>query len=377
MRELVRVPTLDFDAFRVQFEAALRGSGPAVLPVTDDRVGLEGYVHDEVALVIETSGSSGTPKRVGLSTAALVANARASHGRLGGAGQWLLALPLNYIAGVQVVTRSIDAGIEPVRITDGPFTPEAFVRAAATMTQPKKYSSLVPAQLARLVEYAETSASAREQLASFSGLLVGGQATPKQLVLRASSLGLAVVTTYGSTETSGGCVYDGIPLEGVNVDIDDQGIVRISGDILATEYVTGGPGYDAFVEVGERRSYVTGDIGRLESGRLIVEGRSDRVLISGGVKVSLDAIERSVAGSAREGVGDAVAIAVDDVQWGQRPVLVIEGIGGTEAEQQLTAIVQEHLGKVAVPDRFVWVAHLPRLASGKPDLVAIGLLATQ
>jgi O-succinylbenzoic acid--CoA ligase len=374
MRELIRVGASDYDAFRVQLEAALRGRGPAILPVTDGRVGLEGYVHDDVALVIETSGSSGVPKQVALSASALLASARACHGRLGGLGQWLLALPLNYVAGAQVVVRSLDADIEPATLGSGPFTPESFVRAASAMQQGRKYSSLVPAQLSRLVEYAESSGSAREELASFDALLIGGQAAPVQLINRATALGLSVVTTYGATETSGGCVYDGIALEGVHVSTDAEGQVLISGDILATEYISGAPATESFSEIDGRRTYSTGDIGRLESGRLIIQGRSDRVLISGGIKVSLDAIEACVT-QAQYPVSVAVAVASE--AWGQRPILVVEGTGEGHSERELEAIVLEQLGKVAVPDRIVWVAELPRLASGKPDLVAIAALVTQ
>ncbi|MEN9752227.1 MAG: hypothetical protein RLZZ600_1274 [Actinomycetota bacterium] len=372
MRELVRIPAFDVEAFRVGLEKALRGSGPAVLPVTDDSVSLEGYVHDDVALVIETSGSSGTPKRVGLSATALLANARASHGRLGGKGQWLLALPLNYVAGAQVLVRSLDAEIEPVTLGAGPFTPEGFVRAAVNMDAPRKYTSLVPAQLARLVEFAESSGSAAEVLSSFNAILVGGQATPVTLVRRATALGMSIVTTYGSTETAGGCVYDGIALEGVRVEIDDAGQVVIAGDILATEYVSGAPSHVAFTERDGVRFYATGDLGRLESGRLIIEGRTDRVLISGGVKVALDAIESAVVQAAYP---NAVAVAVDDATWGQRPVLVVEGSADAASEDELRAVIREQLGKVAVPDRIVWVSELPRLSSGKPDHVAIRALA--
>ena len=374
MRELIRVDASEVEAFRVQFESALRGTGPAILPVTDGRSGLGGYVHDDVALVIETSGSSGAPKQVGLSAAAVLASARASHGRLGGAGQWLLALPVNYVAGAQVITRSLDADIEPTTLGAGPFTPEAFVRAATTMSGRRKYSSLVPAQLARLVEFAETSTSARQVLSEFNALLIGGQSTPAQLVQRATALGLSVVTTYGSSETSGGCVYDGIPLEGVRVKIDEQGEILIGGDILATEYVSGAPEREVFIEREGRRHYATGDLGRLDSGRLIVQGRSDRVLISGGVKVSLDAIESCVTQSQYP---SAVAVAVENQTWGQRPVLVVEGAGDAHSEHELKAIIQEQLGKVAVPDRIVWVSLVPRLVSGKPDLVAIARLTTQ
>ncbi len=372
MRELIRVSSDDPRVFRAELEAALRGTGPAVFPLPEAARELDGEVNDEVSLVIQTSGSSGAPKRVGLSTEALLASTRATHGRLGGPGQWLLALPVHYIAGAQVLVRAIDAGIDPTYLPAGPFTPEAFVRAVSTMHEGRTYSSLVPAQLQRLVEFAESSESARSILASLDAVLVGGQYTPHALVQRATALGIAIVTTYGSTETSGGCVYDGIPLEGVHLEVDGAGQVLISGDILATEYISGEVYNDRFTRVAGRRWYATGDTGHLQAGRLTVEGRLDRVLISGGVKVSLDAIETAIEGT---DYPVAVAVAVTDSIWGQRPVLVVEGAGDASAEDQLRAVILEELGKIAVPDRIVWVPTLPLLSSGKPDLVAIAALA--
>jgi O-succinylbenzoic acid--CoA ligase len=373
MRELIRVSSDDPRAFRAALEAALRGTGPAVLPLPGAVGEHEGEVNDEVSLVIETSGSRGAPKRVGISTEALLASTRATHGRLGGPGQWLLALPVNYVAGAQVLVRAIDSGIEPAYLPSGPFTPEAFVRAVSTMNDGRTYASIVPAQLRRLVEFAVSSESARSIMATLDAILVGGQHCPEPLLRQAQNLGLAVVTTYGATETSGGCVYDGIPLEGVHLEVDGAGQVLISGDILATEYISGDVENERFTRVAGRRWYATGDLGHLEAGRLTVHGRLDRVLISGGVKVSLDAIEMALEGT---DYPVAVAVATDDAIWGQRPALVVEGAGSAAAEDHVRAVILEHLGKIAVPDRIVWVTSLPRLVSGKPDLVAIAALAT-
>lgn len=379
MRPLLSIPSTDLARVRTGLEDALRGTGPAII-VADEQftastpVALPEHVSDEIAVVVETSGSSGAPKRVGLSAEALLASARATHGRLGGAGQWLLALPLNYIAGLQVFTRSIDSGIEHVSLPGGPFTPEAFCRGIAAMDHDRRYSSVVPYQLARLCEFAEGSGSARDILGSLDALLVGGQATPAEVLDRARRLGISVVTTYGSTETAGGCVYDGIALPGVELDIDASGELWIATHMLASEYISGAPENTRFVERDGTRWYRTGDTAELRDGNLLVTGRADRVLISGGVKVSLEAIE-SVAATVVDGL--VVAVAVSDEMWGSRPVLVVEGTGNEDLESAIRAVVLETSGRVAVPDRIVWVPSIPLLASGKPNLVATAALASE
>ncbi len=378
MRRLLSVPSTDLARVRAGLEDSLRGRGPAIIVVDEQsvvtRVPLPEHVSDNIAVVVETSGSSGYPKRVGLSAEALLASARATHGRLGGPGQWLLALPVNYVAGLQVLTRSIDSGIEHVSLPGGPFTPEAFCRGIAAMDYDRRYSSVVPYQLARLCEFAEGSGSARDILGSLDALLVGGQATPVEVLDRARRLGISVVTTYGSTETAGGCVYDRIALPGVSLEIDASGELLISTHMLASEYVSELPENDRFIERDGRRWYRTGDTAELRGGNLHVTGRADRVLISGGVKVSLEAIE-SVAAAVVGGL--VVAVAVSDETWGSRPVLVVEGTGSQDLESAIRAVVLETSGRVAVPERIVWVPSIPLLVSGKPNLVAVSALVAQ
>ncbi len=381
MRPLLSIPSNDLARVRAGLEDALRGSGPAIIVLDDaslspaeSRTALPQLVADDIAVVIETSGSSGEPKRVGLSAEALLASARASHGRLGGPGQWLLALPANYVAGLQVLTRSIDSGVDFIGLPGGPFTPEAFCRGVAALDHDRRYSSVVPYQLARLCEFAEASGSARDILGSLDALLVGGQATPADLIDSVRRLGISVVTTYGSTETAGGCVYDGIPLPGVALELDEAGELMISTHMLASEYVSGAPSTPRFLERDGSRWYRTGDTAELVGGNLRVTGRVDRVLISGGVKVSLEAIE-SVAATVV--AGGVVAVSVVDETWGARPVLVIEGTGSDDLESQVRAVVLETSGRVAVPDRIIWVSSIPVLASGKPNLVAAAALASQ
>jgi len=342
--------------------------GASSWPGDDDRVA------QNVALIIETSGSTGVPKRVALSTDALLASAAASAGALGGQGQWLLALPAHYVAGAQVLVRSLAAETEPVFFGGGHFDAERFAEAAESLEHDLRYTSLVPVQLSRLVEAAESgSRRVREALRGFDGILIGGQAVPPSLRERAERLGARVVTTYGSSETAGGCVYDGLPI-GTTVVRERDGQLEISGPVLAEGYVGDAERTAAaFTEHDGVRWYRTGDIGRVDAeGRVSVLGRSDNVIISGGEKVLLDAVERAV--HELPGFEHTIVVAVDDPEWGQVPVVVIEGAapsGLDEVRQHVSA----RLGRAAAPARIVEVERMERLASGKPDRVRLGARA--
>jgi len=349
------------DGMFVALREALSGDGPAVFagepagPVPDT-------VPTRVALVIESSGSTGTPKRVALSSDALLASAAASDTALGGPGQWLLALPTTYIAGVNVLVRSLTAETVPVQVAPGHFDPDAFVAAAGAMDHAQRYTSLVPAQLARLIDADGALAALRR----FDRILVGGQATPVALIARSLELGLNVTRTYGSSETSGGCVYDGVPIGTTEARIVD-GQIELSGPVLAEGYLGDPARTDAAFHTDRaRRWYRTGDAGEIVDGVLRVVGRLDDVIISGGLKVSLGALERVVREV--EGLGDAVVVSELSEQWGEVPVLVAT-VDYPLAE--LKPLVVEKLGRAAVPARIVVVERLPVLASGKPDRVAI------
>lgn len=376
MRELITVEASRLAAVRVALDTALRG-GTALMIVGEGelvRAGVEApptYVSDETALVVQTSGSTAAPKRVCLSAESLLASARATHARLGGPGQWLLAVPANYIAGVQVLVRSLESGIEPTVVT-GAFSPESFVAAVRSMTGARTYASVVPAQLQRLVEHAQKDSDARRTLAHLDALLVGGQSTPVSLIEQASALGFSIVRSYGSTETSGGCVYDGVALEGVELALEESGELRIAGNILALEYTEKRLTDDRFVIRDGKRWYLTGDEASLEAGALRIIGRRNRMLISGGIKVSLDELD-SIASEL--GYSRVASIAVSSNEWGERPVMVVEGNASSASEDLIRAVVLERLGRVAVPDRIVWVPVLPTGATGKPDYAAIARLA--
>lgn len=345
--------------------AALRSAleGGDALLVGAPSSDLPERVERRIALVVETSGSTGRPKRVAISADALLANAAASESALGGPGQWMLALPTHYIAGLNVLARSLAAQTEPVTVAGEHFTASAFVDAVGRMSLPERFTSLVPAQLATLLDDRAASAA----LAGFRAVLVGGQATPQQLVDRATAAGIRVRRSYGSSETSGGCVYDGVPIGTTAVRIVD-GEVWLGGPSLAEGYL-GDPELTAerFVTDGGARWFRTADGGDFDGTTLRVTGRRDDVLISGGVKVSLAAVERVLR--EQPGLSDAVVVAVPDARWGEIPVAATAA-RGVDADAASAAVASE-LGVAARP-RLVHLDVLTMLASGKPDRLAIG-----
>src|SRR6202453_5250917 len=218
--------------------SALDGSGPAILPLdgslprarlveliaafapdtiedTDGvhtaRAGPRTGVGESTAVIIGTSGSTGAPKGVELSATALLHSARASLARVDARpGQrWLCCLPATHIAGIQVLVRSLVSGTEPV-LADSADA-ETVARSGCA------HVSLVPVQLQRLLADPSRQSDISTPLAGFASVLLGGAAAPQRLLDDARAAGVPVVTTYGMTETCGGCVYDGRPLDGVKV----------------------------------------------------------------------------------------------------------------------------------------------------------------
>lgn len=302
-------------------------------------------VEDTVGLIVESSGSTGEPKRIELATNALRHSAEASIRRLGGDGQWLLALPTHFIAGANVLIRSVVSDTQPVIMnTRLPFTTEAFVRGASLMEGTRKYTSLVPYQLSKLAQVAEQDAFVFSMLRKFDAIVVGGQQPNWAEVESLRAKGINIVVSYGMSETCGGCVYDGIPLDGVSFQIQG-GLIALSGPVLAN---------------GLGPWHVTSDLGAEVGGRLEVIGRADRVIISGGLKISLERVEESA--QQIPGVESVVAVALDS-QWGQSVGLIY--VGSPEVEFNS---LSESISIGAKPLKVVRVDSLPRLSSGKPDL---------
>jgi o-succinylbenzoate---CoA ligase len=380
--------------------AALDGTGPAILPldpalprprlaellsafapsaietpdgterISSARAVRGGDIGPDVALVVATSGSTGAPKGVQLSAAALRASAAASLARIGAdpaarpGRRWLCCLPPFHVAGLQVLVRSLICGTSPV-VTDG-------VDAAAVASCGCAFVSLVPTQLRRLLD-------AGAPLESFDAILLGGAAPPAGLLAQARAAGARVITTYGMSETSGGCVYDGLPLSGVRLRISDAGLIGISGAVLFSGYRSAGasepaPGATAAgaSALDDDGWFWTADLGTLDdAGRLTVRGRADDVINSGGEKVVPGEVE-SVLGTL-DGVRDVVIVGVPDSEWGEivTAVIVPEDPAVPPELARLRAQARERIGAYAAPRRLILVAEIPMLASGKPDRQAV------
>ena len=345
--------------------AALRDAlagGPALFVDARDAQGLPTRVEQRIALVVETSGSTGRPKRVMLTADAVLASAAASASALGGPGQWVLALPTNYIGGLNVLVRSLAAGFDPVPVEGEHFTAAGFVEASRRLEVPERFTALVPAQLSVLLDDRDGARVLRD----FSAVLLGGQSAPRTVLDRAAEHGVRVVRTYGSTETSGGCVYDGVPIGMAGVDVVD-GEVWVSGPTLAEGYL-GQPELTAerFPTRDGMRWFATDDTGLWSGERLSVTGRRDDVIVSGGVKVALGAVERLIR--EHSGVADAMVVGAPDDKWGQVPVIVTTS--DADFASGISA-VRQVLGSAARPARVIGVSDLPRLPSGKVDRAAL------
>jgi len=357
--------------------AALHGEGPAVEIVMDENgepqaVPVETGV-EEAAVLVRTSGSTGTPKATVLTIDALAASSVSTAVALRGEGQWLLALPLQYVAGVQVLVRSLYAGTRPwVMDQSNGFTPEAFTAAAEELTDKIRFTSLVPTQLQRLLDSPapETLAVLRR----FDAILLGGAPASAELLATAHAEGLKVVTTYGSAETCGGCVYDGEPLDGVEVRIGEgelEGRILLGGDTVAAGYLDAPRASKAaFFEEDGVRWYITGDLGELsDDGKLTVLGRADDVIITGGVKASAAYIQGKL--EELDGVTSAFVTGVPSREWGQAVAAYVAVTDASPAGLKgFTARREEVLGVLA-PKTVFADKELPMLPNGKPDRMAM------
>jgi O-succinylbenzoic acid--CoA ligase len=308
-------------------------------------------------IVVETSGSTGAPKRVVLSRRAVLASVRASERRVGASGPWLLALPASYVAGVQVICRSLVAGHPPLLLEE-----QGSLAAAAGAGA--RFVSLVPTQLHRLL----ADDAERAALRDFHTVLVGGGPVDPGLRARADAAGVPVVATYGSAETAGGCVYDGYALDGVALALGARGRIRIGGPTLFDGY-DGDPALTAASLVDGW--FLTSDAGRLdEDGRLHVLGRIDDVVVSGGVNVPGPA----VAARLREhpGVEQAEVVGVPDEEWGDRVVAFV--VGSVSLAEARDWVAAAHPRSWA-PRQLVLLEQLPLLGNGKPDRLALRDLA--
>lgn len=372
---------------------ALEGTGPALLPVDANLpaarvrqliaafqpnvvIGASGEATTRslvpatdagTAVIIGTSGSTGAPKGVELSAAALRHSAWASLARAGArpGERWLACLPAAHVAGLQVLVRSLAGGTEPA--VAAAATAAALERAADAGCA---HLSLVPTQLVRLLG----EPGGAQALARYRCVLVGGAAAGSAVLREARSAGVSVVTTYGMSETCGGCVYDGTPLDGVTVREGADGRLRISGPVLMNRY-HGRPDLTAAaLRDGE---FVTSDLGRVApDGTVVVRGRADDVINTGGHKVVPGEVAAALADC--PAVREVVVVGRPDPEWGERVTAVVVPADPSEPPglELLRTHVSARLPRYACPSEVVLTEAIPVLPSGKPDLAALKVART-
>jgi len=333
-RKILRVsPACEISQLAREITAALVGDGPTL---GFGEVSSE-FAPSNAAVAIGTSGTTGTSKEVLLSSTALISSAQASNKFIGAqSGQtWSLLLPLTHIAGVNVIVRSMELGTTPIdlRDFDGDY-PKA------------DYTAIVPTQLFRALNGDQRLLG---HLKSAKAVLVGGAALSQSLRNQAELAGIKVITTYGMTETCGGCVYNGTALDGVEIEIR-SGKICIKGPVLASSVAVN----DGWFE--------TNDLGEYDSDHLVVIGRSDDVIISGGENLSLNAVENSLSLEFPD--AQFAAFATEDPQWGQSLQLAVVG---TISDDQIAAHLENDLGGFAKPKGIHRMTSLPLLGIGKID----------
>lgn len=356
----------------------LTGRGSAILPVPADderqsslltstlRAGEE--IDDDVAVVISTSGTTGKPKGALLTADALRASATATHARLGGAGRWLLALPAYHIGGLQVLIRSALAGTTPVTVPAS-FDPSELPSAVAALGSGRRYASLVAVQLDKSLRDPAAAAA----LADLDAVLIGGGPMPAGVADRAEAAGVHVVRTYGMSETAGGCVYDGVALDGAKVRLvgaapaatsDTVARILLGGTTVARGY-RNPTSPDPFAEPGWFR---TDDLGVVDdSGVLRVLGRVDDAVSTGGLTVLPQLVESALA--SHPAIADCAVFGVPDERLGQRVVAALVLTPGSSAPDvaELRTHVAQTLDATAAPREVHIVDELPRRGIGKLD----------
>ncbi|MEY3606200.1 MAG: hypothetical protein RL289_380 [Actinomycetota bacterium] len=380
---------------------ALDGSGPAIAPMaaspefvvtqTLEALRPDDPTHplesNDIAIVSATSGSTGTPRGVLLSQRALSASATAFGNRFGTNNRWVVSMPAHRIAGIMVLVRSWyhNSPFEIDPSVGGARTFEAAAFAATTMRAVRESDkdgralmvSLVPTQIARLIESGSVGI---EALQSYDLVLSGAAATPQPMLNKMRELGIKVSISYGMTETCGGCVFDGRPLDGVNISLgtkDDvePGRVTISGAVAASGYRLR-PDLDAVSFISGQVQ--THDVGKLDSsGLLHILGRLDDVVTVGGVNVALSAVESLIRH--HPAIEDVAVIDLQDELWGSIPIAYVVTRNHVPNSSSLIAEIQgtirDQISRAAVPRTVQIVTSLPMLDSGKIDRISLRMQA--
>lgn len=365
-----------FDAIARVRALFAEGRSVALVAEQGARSAAEGPLPEEPSIVLTTSGSSGDARGVELHTDALRASARLAEEALGGPGLWLTALPVTGAGGLNTVVRSLLNGHDPIVwpgiAGGGHFDGDSLLpslrelRNRATANGLRAYTSLVPTQVARLLSFAAASdlgaIDCLHELARLDGVLIGADALSRELRQTMHAYGITVVTTYGATETCGGCIYNDRPFTGTAIEFEGEepGRIVISGPTVARRYRDRGP------ELAGGR-WLSNDLGRWRLGRLEIVGRIDDLVKVGGHTVALPLITRQI--HALAGVQDVIVLARDDAEWGHVPVLFVVACDAPDAT--LRQFAAAALGRNSIPMDIVRLDALPLLANGKPDRIAL------
>ena len=344
---------------------------PAQAARLADALGAGEEIDEHISLVISTSGTTGVPKGAQHTPATLTASASATHARLGGPGNWLLALTPHHIAGLQVLLRALAAGFTPgvLDLSSG-FDSETFADALDTLDGPRRYTSLVPTQLIKVLDSPRATAALRDA----DALIVGGAATPAPLLRRALDAGLPIVRTYGMSETGGGCVYDGIPLDGVTISLMDPnpegvGRVALSGPMVAHGY-RNLPEHPAFALAPEARTFLTDDLGRVDDGVLSIIGRADEAITTGGLTVVPQVVEAVILDD--DAVAECAVVGLPDDRLGEKVVAFVVTSGTNRFDpERIRGAVVDRLDRYAAPRDVIELDQLPLRGPGKIDRRAL------
>ena len=343
-REVRQVdPAWTLSELMAHIAKALASDGPALTLAPIDAE----YVNPRIALVVTTTGSSGLAKEVGLSAAGLLTSAKASNNYLGAefGATWSLLLPLNHIAGINVLIRCLELGTIPTNLLE---YEGKFPRA--------DYTSIVPTQLYRALNGDE---NLLQHLQGANAVLVGGASLTPILREQAIAAEINVVETYGSTETSGGCIYNGEPLECVEVEIREDSRIAIKGAHLAHSYL------NTDIElIDDNGWYLTSDSGEMRDGKVSIKGRIDDVVLTGGENVSLTQIEKVL--SEEYPKLQIAAFAVSSPEWGQAIHIAIVG-ADSSIDSQIQEVLEERISPAAKGKSILHLQELPLIGIGKVD----------
>ena len=338
-------PTHTLAEYVSALDKALTADGPALGcgPVHSTSV------RSEVSLLVATSGSTGTPKEIALTCAALLASATASNKFLQATkgDTWSLLLPLTHIAGINVLVRAMQLETTPLDLRNhvGSY-PHA------------DFTAIVPTQLFNALN---ENKELLKHLQGTKAVLVGGASLSPELRAQGIAAGINIISTYGMSETSGGCVYDGVALDGVAFELTDDGRIKISGPVLAE------------VE-RENGWFVTNDLGKIVDGKLQVFGRSDDVIISGGENISLSAVEALINQKFPELL--VAAFSTPDDKWGHALHIAIES-HDEKFKTEVSEVLTQSLGSHAKPKSVLLLDKLPKIGVGKVDRISLAKLVSK